>query len=333
MANLNIKPFITRGPYRLIKIYKKLPLIAGHKLLYTCNLRCKMCPFWRRKDEKLLSVDEEVKMMKKLADAGVLFMGFEGGEPLLRKDLAEILRESHDRFHTSLVTNGILLKHRINEIKNYLDFLFVSIDGIGKVHDRIRGVDGAFEKSVEGIKVASQYVPTGISFTITSENMDEALKVVKLAEELKVGVNFQVAYDYSTADKLSPSRERLRELLESLLKLKLEGAPIINSKEYFKAVLDSWYNNKTWDCKPWLTINIDPQGRIVLPCYVLNEYNGSLYVWDTDIEYLWNKYDWDKYAKCNKCALSCYLEPSLFSWTNFSMVKERIIDSIVSSLV
>lgn len=65
----------------------KLPLIAGHKLLYTCNLRCKMCPFWRRKDEKLLSLEEEVLMLKSLERAGVLFMRFEGGEPLLRKDL------------------------------------------------------------------------------------------------------------------------------------------------------------------------------------------------------------------------------------------------------
>ncbi|AWR93389.1 PTO1314 family radical SAM protein [Acidianus brierleyi] len=326
----NIKPFIIQGTYRLLKSNKKLPLIAGHKLLYSCNLRCKMCPFWRRKDEKLLDLNDEIKMMKKLADAGVIFMGFEGGEPLLRRDLPEILKESHDRFHTSLVTNGILLKNKIDSIKKNLDFLFVSIDGIGEVHDSIRGVEGAFEKSLEGIKVASQYVPTDISFTITSENMNEAVKIVKLAEDLNVSVNFQVAYNYSTADKLSPDFIELRSILEQLLELKKSGAPITNSREYFESIINSWYRKIPWECKPWLTINIDPQGRVVLPCYVLNEYNGSVYVWDTDIEDLWEKYEWDKYYSCNKCGLSCYLEPSLFSWSNPSMVKERIIDGIIS---
>jgi len=79
-------------------------MIAGHKLLYSCNLRCAMCPFWRRMDENLLTLREEVKMMESLAKAGVSFMGFEGGEPLLRRDVPEILRESHERFHTSMVT-------------------------------------------------------------------------------------------------------------------------------------------------------------------------------------------------------------------------------------
>lgn len=37
-----------------------------------------------------------------------------------------------------------------------------------------------------------------------------------------------------------------------------------------------------------------------------------------------------KYESCNKCALSCYLEPSIFTWSNFSIVKERIIDGMIS---
>lgn len=332
LKGFNMKPFIIQGSYRLLKSNKKLPLIAGHKLLYSCNLRCKMCPFWRRKDEKLLDLNDEIKIMKKLADAGVIFMGFEGGEPLLRRDLPEILKESHDRFYTSLVTNGILLKNKIDSIRKNLDFLFVSIDGIGKVHDSIRGVEGAFEKSLEGIKIASQYVPTDISFTITNENMSDAIKIVKLAEELRVSVNFQVAYNYSSADKLSPDFIQLRSILEQLLELKKSEAPITNSREYFESIINSWYIGIHWECKPWLTINIDPQGRIVLPCYVLNEYNGSVYVWDADIENLWEEYDWNKYLSCNKCGLSCYLEPSLFSWSNLSMVKERIVNSMISLL-
>ena len=312
---------------------KKLPLVAGHKLLYACNLRCKMCPFWRRKDEKLLSLEEEVKMMKALENAGVLFMGFEGGEPLLRRDLPQILEESSKRFYTSIVTNGWLLKERIREIEDYLDHLFVSIDGIGETHDKIRGVSGSFDRAVEGIKESvKRYIPTSISFTLTKENIDEVTDVIELAEKLGVTVSIQVAYDYSTAEKMSPDREKLKVTLEKLIELKRRGKPIVESENYFRAILNSWFYGIRWTCKPWITINIDPEGRIVLPCYVLSEYVGKEKVWEVDIVKLWNTYDWEKYYSCNKCALPCYLEPSLFTWKDLKLVKETIIEPMLSVL-
>lgn len=309
---------------------EKTPVIAGHKLLYTCNLRCHMCPFWRRPDENLLSIEQERMMLDAVADAGVSFMGFEGGEPFLRRDLPEILRMSHDRFFTSVVTNGWMLKDHIGEVKDYIDHIFVSIDGIGETHDRLRGMPGSFEKARSGIAAASEHIPVSLSSTITSENSDEVNGIVDFAREMDVSVSFQVAYDYSTAEKMSPDSMKLKDAINGLLELKKGGAPIIESREYFESVINSWYNGISWRCKPWLTMNIDPQGKLVLPCYVLNEYTGSKRVWDIDLRKAWNSVDWETYESCNKCALSCYLEPSLFSWGNFGMVKERIIDSIIS---
>ncbi|MEM0133716.1 MAG: radical SAM protein [Thermoplasmatales archaeon] len=128
----------------------KIPFIAGHKLLYTCNLRCHMCPSWRRSDQALLSVDEERKMMDDLADFGVSYMGFEGGEPSLRKDLPEILRLSHDRFFTSVVSNEWMLKDRYKEVSEYIDHLFVSIDRVGEVHATLRGGGRIVRKNEAG---------------------------------------------------------------------------------------------------------------------------------------------------------------------------------------
>lgn len=311
---------------------EKIPLIAGHKLLYACNLKCKMCPFWRRRDEALLSVEEEKKMMRALSELGVSFMGFEGGEPLLRRDIKEILSASHDLFHTSLVTNGWMLKEKIPEIWEYLDYLFVSIDGVGDLHDEQRGVGGSFERAIEGIRAASDYVPVSLSSTITAVNMHQVTDIVELARSLDISVNFQIAYNYSTAERMSPNMSALRDTIIRLREMKVSGAPIVESVEYFDAILNSWYGGSKWECKPWLTINIDPLGRVVLPCYVLNEYVGKQRVWEIDLREAWNSVDWDKYVSCNKCALSCYLEPSLFSWSNPSMVKERIVDSMVSYL-
>lgn len=52
---------------------KKLPLVGGHKLLYRCNLECGMCPFWRRPDEQLLGLDDEIRIMDSLVRAGVTY--------------------------------------------------------------------------------------------------------------------------------------------------------------------------------------------------------------------------------------------------------------------
>ncbi len=310
----------------------KAPVIAGHKLLYRCNLQCAMCPFWRRQDERLLSVDDEVRMMEALVRAGVSFLGFEGGEPLLRRDLPEILAESHRRFHTSLVTNGWLLRNRIDDLAPHLDLLFVSLDGIGDLHDRLRGIPGSFATAVDGIRAVRGRVPVAISSTLTSENLDDAEPMVALARRLGVGVTFQVAYNYSTARGLSPDGQKLRETLERLRSLKEAGAPIIESREYFTTVINSWYRGVSWHCKPWMTMNVDPQGRIVLPCYSLREYGGGPYIWETSIRRLWESFDWKSYGGCNKCALACYLEPSLFSWRNPTMLRERILDPIVAYL-
>ncbi len=327
-----LKPVLLRSLRRALGNLggTKSPVIAGHKLLYRCNLECQMCPFWRREDEELLTLPDEVRIMDALARAGVSFLGFEGGEPLLRRDVGEILREAHARFHTSLVTNGWLLEQRLSDIADHLDMLFVSIDGIGGMHDRLRGIPRSFERAVQGMRASRSEVPTVISHTLTRENQDHAERVVELAEQLDVGLTVQVAYDYSTADSLSPEHERLRQTIERLRDLRKSGAPLLESIGYFDAILGSWYEGKPWRCKPWLTINIDPSGRIVLPCYVLQEYHGTTPVWDVDVRELWNSFSWEPYESCNKCALACYLEPSLFRWTDPAAIRERVVDGALN---
>jgi radical SAM family uncharacterized protein len=329
-----LRPVVLRGLSRSISGLRgeKRPVLAGHKLLYRCNLECGMCPFWRREDDPLLTVRDEVRVMDSLARAGVSFLGFEGGEPLLRPDLPEILEEAHARFHTSVVTNGWLLANRFRDLRNHLEYLFVSLDGIGETHDRLRGIPRSFERAVGGIRAVDHEVPVAISHTVTKENLGHAERLVALADELGIRITVQVAYDYSTADSMSPGAAALRPTLERLLELKRAGAPILESVEYFEALLRSWYGGDHWTCRPWMTINIDPSGRIVMPCYVLQEYNGKLPVWDVDIRALWNSFDWDRFTSCNKCALACYLEPSLFSWANPTMVRERVLEAAVEYL-
>jgi radical SAM family uncharacterized protein len=329
-----LRPVIMRSLARSIRGLggERAPVLAGHKLLYRCNLECQMCPFWRREDDPLLTLPEEVRMMDSLARAGVSFLGFEGGEPLLRPELPAILEEAHARFHTSVVTNGWLLAQRFREFRKHLEYLFVSLDGMRETHDHLRGIPRSFDRAVAGIQRVDGEVPLAISHTVTKDNLGHAEQLVALAEELGVHITVQVAYDYSTADAMSPNRAALRATLERLLELKRAGAPILESPEYFLALLGSWYGARPWVCRPWMTINVDPSGRIVMPCYVLQEYSGKVPIWDVDVRALWNSFDWERYSSCNRCALACYLEPSLFSWANPSMVRERVLEASVEYL-
>ena len=86
----------------------------------------------------------------------------------MRKDLPEILAYSRSLpLHTSLITNGTLLKSRIDEIAPYINgIVFVSLDGLEKTHDQIRGVNGCFKRAIEGITASKGKVSVTINMTI-----------------------------------------------------------------------------------------------------------------------------------------------------------------------
>src|SRR4030042_5419639 len=150
------------------------PLFCGHKLTYNCNLRCKMCPFWKR-SSKDSNVEREKAILRRIYDSGACGIAFEGGEPLLRNDLVEILAFSRSLpLHISLITNGTLLESRIDEIAPYINgTLYVSLDGLEKTHDTIRGVNGCFKKALKGITESRAKVHITINTTIMDDNIYE----------------------------------------------------------------------------------------------------------------------------------------------------------------
>jgi MoaA/NifB/PqqE/SkfB family radical SAM enzyme len=173
---------------------RRAPLFCGHKLTYNCNLRCKMCPFWKRPSQDS-SIEQEKAILKRIYDSGTCAIAFEGGEPLLRKDLVEILAFSRSLpMHTSLVTNGTLLESRIDEIVQCINgVVYVSLDGLEKTHDMIRGVSGCFRKAVRGIMASREKVSVTINTTIMAENIHEIEDLVKLARELDKNIRCRSA--------------------------------------------------------------------------------------------------------------------------------------------
>jgi MoaA/NifB/PqqE/SkfB family radical SAM enzyme len=267
-----------------------------------------MCPFWKRSN-KDLSTKTEKAILTRIYDSGACAIAFEGGEPLLRNDLSKILAYSRALpLQTSIVTNGTLLESKIDEIAQYINgAIYVSLDGLEKTHDTIRGVSGSFKKTIQGIKAASKKAPVIINTTIMEENIDEIEDLVKLAKGFNVKISVAIAHEYYETEALTPAGLKLRETTRKLVELKKKGYPLINSISYFGVIA----KEKKWTCKPWTTINVSPEGYLVLPCYIQNEYEKTISIFDTNIKTAISNFNWKNTKNCQKCSLHCYVEPSL----------------------
>ncbi len=267
-----------------------------------------MCPFWKRPSQDL-SLEQEKAILKQVYNSGAVGIAFEGGEPLLRNDLVEILAFSRSLpLHTSLITNGTLLESRIDEIAPYVNgVIYVSLDGLEKTHDAIRGVGGSFRKAVQGISAAKEKVAVTINTTIMAENIDEIEDLVGLAKELGTKISVAVAHEYCNVNASSAAIGKTSKIAHRLIEMKREGYPIVNSIGYLKVMA----KEKNWQCKPWAMVNIDPKGNLVLPCYVHNDYVSNVSIFENSIKNSVSNFDWKKIENCRKCSLHCYVEPSL----------------------
>ena len=293
----------------------RAPFFCGHKLTYNCNLRCKMCPFWKRSSPDS-SLEQEKVILKQIYNSGACGVAFEGGEPLLRRDLVDILAFSRSLpLHTSLITNGTLLESRIDEIAPYINgVVYVSLDGSKKTHDAIRGVNGSFTNALDGICAAKEKANVTINTTVMAENIDEIESLVGLAKELGTKISVAVAHEYCNVHSSSPADGKIPKVALRLVEMKRAGYPIVNSIGYLKVMA----KEKNWKCKPWTMINIDPNGNVVLPCYVHNDYASSVSIFEKGIKGVISDFDWKKIENCQKCILHCYVEPSLVLSRNIS---------------
>ena len=217
--------------------------------------------------------------------------------------MTEILAFSRSLpLHTSLITNGTLLESRIDDIAPYINgVVYVSLDGLEKTHDAIRGVSGSFRKALRGISAAKEKVAVTINTTVMSENIDEIESMVELAKELGTKISVAVAHEYCNADASSPATGKIPRIAHRLMEMKREGYPVVNSTGYFKVMA----KEKKWQCKPWAMINIDPNGNVVLPCYVHNDYASSISIFKRGIKGAVSDFDWKKIERLPK------MQPSL----------------------
>ncbi len=190
-----------------------------------CNLLCHHC--YSKADAKerdTLSLEEIENTIPKLKKAGINFVIFSGGEPLLRKDIFDIARlMKENKIMTYLSTNGLYInEHNVEKIIKTFNYIGISIDGIKEIHDYFRGQKGSYKKAIDAIKLIQNHNGNaGIRFTLTKETQNSFYKIFDLCEELEVNKLYISHLVYSGRGEenlnIDISKEQRREYVKFII--------------------------------------------------------------------------------------------------------------------
>ncbi len=217
---------------------RRRPFVLSHTVNARCNLRCSFCPHWRKRNSEM-AFDDIIKMLDEASHFGIAFYNAWATEPLLRDDIPEVLRHARSiGMTTSLVTNGVLLRDRIDDLES-LDYITISVDGVESLKE-IRGIalddilDGIIEARRRGIRVLMNCV-------INEKNLEDLESLVKLAEDMDVWISFEPLHEFdetkgSILDLRISDLDSYRSSVQRLIDLKSRGSPIINSITYLKMI-------------------------------------------------------------------------------------------------
>lgn len=201
------------------------PPIVFWNLTWNCNLKCIHCyinavPGGRPGE---LNREEALEVAGQLVEAGVPLVVLSGGEPLMRPDIWDII-EALDGVRVGLSSNGTLITKSVAErlVSAGVSYVGVSLDSAKpEVHDRIRGVRGAFRRALEGaVNARDAGLDVGLRVTVMRGNMGDALSVLRLAEEHgfpRVAIYLVDSVGRARLDpSLLPSPGEVRRLVDAL---------------------------------------------------------------------------------------------------------------------
>ncbi|WP_406670523.1 radical SAM protein [Methanolobus sp. ZRKC4] len=221
---------------------KRRPFVLSHAINSRCNMKCSFCEYWKESGSQM-ELEDVFRLLEEARAFGILAYNAWTVEPLLREDLPEILAHAKDLgMITSLITNGLLLEKRVDELQN-LDYLSVSVDGISSYRE-IRGME--FDRILPGIVKAKESMKNSLllNCVISGKNLDDIEELIQLTRELDVKISFEPLYEFGgigndTWEKLGiRDMQKYRTVVDRIIEMKKEGYPIINSYTYLKMVRD-----------------------------------------------------------------------------------------------
>lgn len=295
-----------------LKGVERYPLVLMLEPLFRCNLACAGCGKIDYPDailNKRISVDDAVKAAE---ECGVPVISIAGGEPLIHKEIGEMVEAlTRRKKYVYLCTNALLLEKKLDlfQPSKFLTFS-IHLDGEQEHHDAAVCQDGVYEKAVAAIRTAkARGFRVNVNSTLfDSMTSDAAAKFFDAVTALGVdGITVSPGYAYERAadQKHFLNRRRTKELFRGIFERGRKGGkkwPLSHSSMY----LDFLAGNQDYRCTPW-----GNPTRTVFgwqkPCYLLGEgYVGTFkeLMDETD----WDLYGTGNYEKCADCMAHCGYE-------------------------
>ncbi len=279
------------------------PVLVHFEVTMRCNARCGFCDYW-----KTPAADRENET-ERCAEAARFFnpmlVTFTGGEPLLRKDLEDLVASVRDAIHLKYITlithGGMLTPERGRSLWDAGVSQFnISLDYVDGRHDAERGIPGLTRKILGTAGAMRDGGINAIRFNtvIKRENLDHLGEVVRVADELGVGVNFSVYTDFKNGNRdhliADEAIEQADAAIRKLLEFKRRKRGVITNSDYYLEQIPRYLRGEVSEpCQSGIrTIHIDPSGR-VKRCP------------DFPTDFHWRDFKRYEPIDCNRCFYAC----------------------------
>jgi radical SAM protein with 4Fe4S-binding SPASM domain len=209
----------------------KAPVSVVWSLSYGCNLRCMHCyQKAGRPSSDELTLDQQLSIVDQMARAGVSMVVLSGGEPLTNPNLGSLIERIRKyEMAISIDSNGVLMDRTLAESlkRSGVTSVELSLDSVDPAsHDRFRGLDGAFEKTLDAIDICSEAgMFTTVATTATALNYAQSSELISLARSH--GANRVVFFDLIPAGRgrdIEGLRLSRRQLLDLMALVKQESS-------------------------------------------------------------------------------------------------------------
>ncbi|GAC1347613.1 MAG: adenosyl-hopene transferase HpnH [Acetobacteraceae bacterium] len=282
---------------------KRYPLVLMLEPLFRCNLACAGCG---KIDYPAEILNQRLSVADALAavdECGAPVVAIAGGEPLLHKEMPEIVRGilARKKF-VYLCTNALLLEKKMEQFEPNPYFSWdVHLDGDREMHDRAVSQDGVYDRAVAAIKLAKQ---RGFRISINCTLFDGAQpeRVARFFDEVMAmgvdGIMTSPGYAYERAPDQAHflSRQKTKQLFRDILQRGRGKGWKFTQSPLFMSFLAG---NESYRCTPWgkPTRNVFGWQR---PCYLLGEGYAKTFTELMETTE-WDRYGTGAYEKCADC--------------------------------
>lgn len=281
---------------------------------YRCNARCKMCNRYKApsKPDEEISVDT----IKKLPQ--MYFTNITGGEPFIRSDLKDIVRELYKKSDRIVIsTNGFFTDRIIDLCKEFPNVgVRISIEGLEETNNAIRGLDDGFNRGYTTLKklVEMNHPDVGFGMTVQDANAKDLVPLYELSNEMNMEfatASLHNSFYFVEAKNIIKDRPMVAENFEKLINELLKSN---SPKKWFRAYFNHGLINYIYGQERLLpcdmafdTFFIDPYGD-VMPCNGTKEKEVMGNLNEQSWDELWNSKQADKVrAKVRCCNRNCWM--------------------------